>query len=166
MIRFFLTFIVLMVALFAIELLPLVQQHLVLPWTEFLALISSTLVTLFDETVVSQGKVLRNVVSGFGVSIEAGCNGVEACIILIAGMLAFPATWRHRAIGIVIGIIAVQALNVVRVITLFYLGQWNKMVFEFAHLYLWQGLIMLDVLVVWMLWARSAAPKEPAGEGA
>ena len=26
--------------------------------------------------------------------------------------------------------------------------------FEFAHLYLWQALIMLDVLVVWLLWIR------------
>jgi hypothetical protein len=30
-------------------------------------------------------------------------------------------------------------------------------VFEFAHLYLWQALIMLDVLVVWLLWVRYLA---------
>jgi hypothetical protein len=26
--------------------------------------------------------------------------------------------------------------------------------FRFAHEYLWQGLIMLDVLVIFMIWAR------------
>ncbi len=41
-----------------------------------------------------------------------------------------------------------------RVISLFYLGQWNMKVFEWAHLYVWQALIMLDVLVVWLVWVR------------
>jgi exosortase H (IPTLxxWG-CTERM-specific) len=56
--------------------------------------------------------------------------------------------------GIVVGIVAVQALNVLRVISLFYLGRWNRDVFEWAHLYVWQALIMLDVLIVWVVWVR------------
>ena len=27
--------------------------------------------------------------------------------------------------------------------------------FEWAHLYVWQALIMLDVLVVWLIWVRT-----------
>mgnify|MGYP003693538809 CR=1 FL=1 len=50
-----------------------------------------------------------------------------------------------------------QGLNIVRVISLFYLGQWNMQVFEWAHLYVWQALIMLDVLVVWLVWVAPAA---------
>lgn len=156
MARFFVTFVALMVAMFAIELQPAVQRSLVIPWTELLASVSSGLVTSFDADVAARGKVLWNPATGFGVSIEAGCNGVEACIILVAGMLAFPASWRHRLLGIAIGLVAVQGLNVVRVISLFYIGQWNLVAFKVAHEYLWQGLIMLDVLVVWMLWARAA----------
>jgi hypothetical protein len=41
------------------------------------------------------------------------------------------------------------------VISLFYLGQWNMQVFEWAHLYVWQALIMLDVLIVWLIWVRT-----------
>ena len=47
-----------------------------------------------------------------------------------------------------------QGLNIIRVISLFYIGQWNTRVFEWAHLYVWQALIMLDVLVVWLVWVR------------
>ena len=92
--------------------------------------------------------------NGFAVSIEAGCNGVEATLVLLAAMLAFPAPWRHKVVGLVIGVVAVQLLNILRVISLFYLGQWNYDVFEWAHLYVWQALIMLDVLVVWLIWVR------------
>ena len=154
--RFLLVFVVLLVALLAAELTPPVQQGLVIPWTEALARLSAGLITGFDPAVVSSGKVLQSATNGFAVSIEAGCNGVEAAIVLIAAMLAFPATWKHRAIGIAAGLVAVQALNVVRVVSLFYLGQWSFRAFEFSHLYLWQALIMLDVLVVWLLWIRAA----------
>jgi exosortase H (IPTLxxWG-CTERM-specific) len=152
--RFLLIFLVLQAALFALELTRPVQEHLVLPWTALLARGCAGLVTLFDANAAAYGKVLWNPSTGFGVSIEPGCNGVEACIILFAAIVAFPAPWRHRAWGLLLGFIAVQGLNVVRVVSLFYLGQWHEGAFRIAHEYLWQGLIMLDVLVVWLLWVR------------
>lgn len=164
MLRFFLTFIVLQLTLFGINMLGVVQQHVVLPWTALLACVCAALVTLFDASAAAAGKVLWNTVSGFGVSIEPGCNGIEACIVLFAAVIAFPSTWRHKLVGLAAGFVAVQGLNVVRVISLFYLGQWNTQVFNFAHEYLWQALIMLDVLVVWLLWVR-AGSKSPESSG-
>lgn len=157
MVRFFFIFLALLLALLAAELTPPVQTAFVLPWTEGLARVSAALITVVDPSVAVSGKTLR-ASGGFAVSIEAGCNGIEAAIVLIAAMLAFPAPWRHRALGILAGLVAVQALNVVRVVSLFYLGQWSFAAFEWAHLYLWQALIMLDVLVVWLVWIRTLPP--------
>lgn len=155
MLRFFLIFIAIQLTLFGVNMLNWVQQHLVLPWTVLLARLCAALVTWFDASAAAAGKVLWNTQSGFGVSIEPGCNGIEACIVLLAAIVAFPARWHHKVQGLVAGFVAVQALNVVRVISLFYLGQWSTAAFHFAHAYLWQGLIMLDVLVVWLLWVRA-----------
>ena len=170
MVRFFILFIVILAALFAAELTPPVQGAVVLPWTGALTTLSAGLMTLFDPQVAAHGKILQSTANGFAVSIEAGCNGIEAAIVLIAAMLAFPAPWKHRVIGILAGLSAVQALNIVRVISLFYLGQWNLKAFEWAHLYLWQALIMLDVLVVWLVWIRtlpsSRSLPRPADAGA
>jgi len=152
--RFFLLFIGIQLVLFGVELLKPVQEHVVVPFTTQLARLCSWLISTFDSTAIASGKVLMDRASGFAVSIEAGCNGVEACIVLFAAIVAFPARWRDRLIGLAAGFVAVQALNVVRIISLFYLGQWNFAWFEFAHHYLWQGLIMLDVLVVFLVWAR------------
>lgn len=153
--RFFLIFIALQLLLFGIEMLQPVQQYFVLPWTTLLAQACVALVTLFDVNAAAIGKVLWNPASGFGVSIEPGCNGVEAYIVLFAAIVAFPSNWKHRFWGLGLGFVAVQALNVARVVSLFYLGQWNDTAFKVAHEYLWQGLIMLDVLVVWLVWVRS-----------
>jgi exosortase H (IPTLxxWG-CTERM-specific) len=153
--RFLTSFVAILTILFALELTPPLQSAVVAPWTAGLAHVSAGIAGAFDPSVVTLGKVLRSTTNGFAISIEAGCNGIEAAILLIAAMLAFPAPWKHRAVGIVAGLAAVQLLNVVRVISLFYLGQWNLGAFEWAHLYLWQALIMLDVLVVWLLWLRT-----------
>src|SRR5437764_1731686 len=173
MIRFFIVFMALLALMFGLELTPWVQRWFVEPWTATLAHVSAGLVAGFDPGVVSVGKVLRSPGNGFAVSIEAGCNGVEATIVLVAAMLAFPAPWKHRLAGLAIGIVAVQGLNVIRVISLFYLGQWNRDVFEWAHLYVWQALIMLDVLIVWLIWVRTLpridghdAPPPPPTSGA
>lgn len=160
MLRFILTFVLLQLSFFGINMLGVVQQHVVLPWTGLLARACVTLVMLFDETAAAAGKVLWNTATGFGVSIEPGCNGIEACIVLFAAVLAFPSTWRHKLVGLLVGFLAVQGLNVVRVISLFYLGQWNTQVFNFAHEYLWQALIMLDVLIVWLLWVRAGSKSQ------
>jgi exosortase H (IPTLxxWG-CTERM-specific) len=160
--RFFLLFLSVLAVLFGVEMLNSVQAAVIEPWTNGLARLSAWLMTAFDADVISHGRVLQSQATGFGVSIEAGCNGVEAAIILVAGMVAFPAPWKLKLAGIVVGIVAVQAANLLRVISLYYLGQWNMEAFEFAHLYLWQALIMLDVLVVWLLWMRSVARQSGA----
>ena len=134
MLRFFLTFLVLQLTLFGINMLGVVQQHVILPWTALLARMCAGLVTLFDSTAAAAGKVLWNTVTGFGVSIEPGCNGVEACIVLFAAVIAFPSTWRHKLTGLALGFVAVQAL------------------------------IMLDVLIVWLLWVRAGSKAQAASE--
>ena len=158
MVRFALLFVLCVLALFGAELTPPVQHAVVAPWTDLLVGVCARIITLFDGHAIAYGNVLRSSVNGFAVSIEAGCNGVEAALILVAAILAFRAPWRQKLAGIVAGVLAVQLLNVVRVISLFYLGQWSPGAFEWAHLYVWQALIMIDVLVAWLLWLRWVAP--------
>ena len=149
------------VLLFVVELTPWAQEVVVVPFTTGIAHLSAALMRLWDDQVASSGKIIWDSVSGFAVSVEAGCNGVEAGIVLGAAIVAFPATWKEKLLGIAVGMITVQALNLVRIVTLFYIGQWDKTVFEWAHLYIWQALIMLDVLIVFLLWLRWVSTRQP-----
>ncbi len=130
------------------------QEADVQPFTGLLAALSTDIILPFDDTVISQGRILRDATTGFAVSIEAGCTGVEAAIVLIAGVVAFPASIKHKLIAIVAGFCFVQALNITSIISLFYLGQWNYTVFEWFHLYLWPVPIMLDLLVVFAIYVQ------------
>ena len=152
--RFSAVFLGVLLLFFVFELTPVGQRYLVIPVTSAVAKISATIIGTFDADTVSAGKTIWNPSNGFGVSIEAGCNGIEASIFLVAVMLAFPSSWRQKLMGIAIGTASVHLLNLLRIISLFYIGQWNQELFEWAHLYIWQALIMLDVLIVFLLWLR------------
>lgn len=147
-------FIIVLLVLFTLELIEPVQQLVIIPFTGMIATISAFVTHLFDGSVISHGVVLESATNGTAVSIQPGCNGVEAMICLIAAIISFPAPWKNKLSGVLFGFIAIQALNIVRIISLFYLLQWNKEWFDWAHLYLWQALIILDALIVFIIWVR------------
>lgn len=154
MLRFSILFIVLVVGLFALELFEPIRQSVILPFTGFLATFSSAIMHIFDADVISNADVIRSSSTGQAVRIAAGCNGVEAVIILFAAIFAFPSKFIHKVYGFILGFFGIQILNVVRIISLYYLLQWDKNWFDWFHLYLWQALIIIDALVLWLIWLR------------
>jgi exosortase H (IPTLxxWG-CTERM-specific) len=148
------TFLMVLVSLFTLELIPFIHKAVILPFTAFVAYISATVASLFDSSIQADGIVMRSMENGTAVQIMPGCNGVEAMICLAAAIIAFDASWKHKLAGLISGFFAIQVLNVVRIISLFYLLQWNKDWFEWAHLYVWQALIILDALIIFILWVR------------
>ena len=148
------TFALILLVLFTVELLNPVQTWVIQPFTAAIAKASAFVVQAFDSTVHAQGVVLSSMTTGAAVSIEPGCNGVEAMIVVMAAIAATRAPWTYKLIGIGLSFATIQALNLVRIISLFYLLQWNPVWFEWAHLYLWQALIMLDGVIVYLLWVR------------
>lgn len=154
MLRFFLLFLGLLVGLFTFRITQFARDAITLPFTGLLADVSGWLILLWDDKVVTEGVIIRSLENGFAVAIAPGCDGIEAVIILLAAVLAFPAPWKHKLAGILIGFVAIQALNLVRIISLFYMGQWSQVAFDWFHLYLWQALIVLDALAVWLIWLR------------
>jgi exosortase H (IPTLxxWG-CTERM-specific) len=94
---------------------------------------------------------------GFAVEMRDGCNAVNVGILLWAAILAYPAPWKMKALGLVAGSVIIQALNIVRFISLFYLGQYSLSWFDFAHAYLWESLLTLDTVVVFWLWVNRFA---------
>ncbi len=161
MVRFAIVFVLLLLTLFFLNLAEPVQQAVILPFTSGIASVCSWVVQLFDDNVTAVADQMINAQTGVGIHIVAGCNGVEALIIMFSAIMAFPAPWRYKFIGIIIGFVSIQFLNCIRIISLYYLVQWDKTWFEWFHLYIWQALLILEALVVWLIWLRFL-PKQQA----
>lgn len=99
---------------------------------------------------------------GFAIEMRDGCNAVNVTILLWSAILAFPAPWTTRILGLLAGSLILQLLNLVRFVSLFYLGQYNMAWFDFAHSYLWESLLVLDTMVVFWLWVNRVARRGAA----
>ena len=88
----------------------------------------------------------------FGIDIAEGCNGIYALSIVIAGIVAFPARWVPKLIGLALGIVFIMFLNYVRIIALWYAGIYSSFLFDAMHLYVWEFIIIVLGAGYWYFW--------------
>ena len=85
-------------------------------------------------------------------------------VIFLAAVLAFPASWKSRLTGLGLGILAIQVVNLVRVVALFLTGVYFPKIFDTSHTVIWQTIVILFGVMLWIFWANRFAvpPAEPA----
>src|ERR1035441_7451419 len=150
--RFLLLFGICLAVLFGLLLDPFTEPA-VRTFTRALVTVSAVVIRLFGGRAVALGDLLENPATHFEIQMAYGCNGAHVTILLWAAVLAFPASWMQKVKGLAAGTAAIHAVNLVRFISLFYIGQYSRAWFDFAHLYLWESLMMLDTLVIFWTWA-------------
>jgi len=164
-VRFLAIFLVLLAAGFSLVAWNPVNDRVIEPFTAGIAVVSGAALELIGQDVTMRGTVIRN--PRFAVNIRNGCNGVEAMLIFLAAVLAFPASWKARAIGLALGAVAIQAVNLVRVVALFLTGAYWPDVFDASHTVVWQSVVILAAVLLWILWAdRLAVPRPAAADAA
>lgn len=155
LVRFLAIFVFCVVAGFGLLEAPF-SRGAVNAFTAMLVKVSAGIIRVFGGSAAAQQKVLSNPASGFAITVEDTCNASNVVILLWAAVLAFPAGWRHKAKGIALGTLLIHVVNLVRIVSLFYLGQYRTSWFDFAHLYVWEGLMMLVTLVVFWIWVENS----------
>jgi exosortase H (IPTLxxWG-CTERM-specific) len=161
--RFLLAFTLLLAGGFAFLAWNPINDHLVEPFTAGVARASAALLNLLGQGVRQDGSMLRN--DRFAVNVLNGCNGVETLVIFWSAVLAFPgATGRARLAGLLLGSVAIQAINLVRVAALFLTGAYLPRFFDSSHTVVWQTIVVLCGVLLWILWASRWVPRpRPAG---
>lgn len=114
---------------------------------------------IIEPHVVVQG---TEIVGRFPLRIVKNCDAIEINILFMAATLAFPAPWKRRLVGVLVGLPVLVMLNILRICTLYFIGIHAPSSFETFHLEIWP-LLMVGattlVFLVYVHWAqrRSAA---------
>jgi len=58
---------------------------------------------------------------------------------------------------VALGLLAIGGLNLVRLVSLFYVGTYMPQHLDVAHLVVWQGVMVLSVVVLWLYWVQRSA---------
>ena len=153
--RFLARFAVLLATSFTVVALKPVNDAVVEPFTAVVARLAGAILGLLGEDVSVAGCDLRS--PRFAVTIYNGCNGLVTSLVFASAVLAFPASWRAKLAGIAGGLLAIQMINLVRVVALYYTGAFLPGIFDEAHVVVWQSIVILAGVALWTGWARAAS---------
>jgi exosortase H (IPTLxxWG-CTERM-specific) len=160
--RFLIVFLTILGSSFTVIALNPVNEAVILPYTAFIARMSATALRVLGEPAAVTGCVVSS--PRFVVTIYNGCNGLITSLIFIAGVLAFPARWTAKLVGVVGGLVIIQILNLIRVLSLFYIGIYFPDYFNNAHVFIWQSLIIISGVVLWVVWAHRSMVADGASQ--
>jgi exosortase H (IPTLxxWG-CTERM-specific) len=146
----------LLVLLYVAVALRPVNDAVVVPFTAAIARVSGVILNALGEPVTVAGTEIRS--PAFAVRIENGCNGLETILLFAAAVLAFPAPWKRRLAGLVLGFAAIEIVNLLRVASLFWIGAHHPGLFSASHTVLWQSLVVLFGVLLFLAWAARARP--------
>jgi len=129
-------------------------------WTAELTSASLRLLGLASQT---NGRWVWSSICSYEIIGE--CAAYYPVAIFVAAVAAFPARWTRRLLGIVLGVPAVVFVNQVRLVSLCYVQHWIPEYFETIHIVIWQSLIIVLTVVLWLIWATTlAGGNEPESE--
>jgi exosortase H (IPTLxxWG-CTERM-specific) len=94
----------------------------------------------------------------FAITVRRGCDAIEPSWFFCAALLAFPAPWRRKLAGIVAGTLALQALNLLRIVSLYFIGLHYPAGFGPAHVEIWPVLFILAAISLWVGWIGWTKP--------
>jgi archaeosortase B (VPXXXP-CTERM-specific) len=90
----------------------------------------------------------------FSAEIITECTAIFPIMIFLAAVIAYPSDWKKKLWGIALGVPAILFVNLIRLVSLFYIGYWFPSVFETAHLLVWQSLIIFFAVLFWLIWVE------------
>ena len=134
------------------------------PWLqvveEWTAHMSSLALNLLGSSTTVNGTILSS--DSFAANIVAECTVVGPLVLFMGAVVAFPSPIRAKSLGILLGLVVLTVVNLVRIVSLFWIGSAYPQHLEVAHLLVWQAAIIILAIVLWLFWVeRIAGARNP-----
>jgi len=160
--RFAITYLVLMGGFFLLIGLKPIQNVIDLNglYSQGVVILTSKILKILSIPSTSQGSIIA--LPSVALDVRFGCNGLEAVMIYAVAVLAFPAPWKHRLIGILGGFLIIQIINLLRIASLAYSAVHFKSLFEYIHIYIAQGMMIAVSLGIFFIYVNYAKNPQKA----
>ena len=115
---------------------------------------------LFGADVYAFGPTLS--VNSVTLTIDFGCNGLEAHGIFFAAIVASAMPFRRKLTGLLVGFIGIFLVNLIRVCGIFIAAQVNQDLFYYAHSIVGQTFVILLTMALYLWWELRSGPAKKA----
>lgn len=139
----------------------LLPDRLLVPLNLATASLAAELLRFFGAAPVLQGAHLF--LPACKVVIVTECTGLYPTLLFCSFVAAYPASLRTKASGMALGAAVLNAANIARIAAVLALGSRWPGIFEIAHVYLAQIMMVLLVFLACLLWLnRESSGDDPA----
>ena len=118
---------------------------------EWTATWTSKALNLLGGYTTASGTLLIS--DNFVANVVAECTGIGPLILYVGAIVAYPASTRAKIAGVAVGSVVLTGVNLVRIMSLFWIGEAYPEYLDVAHLLVWQSAIILLAIVMWLIWA-------------
>jgi archaeosortase B (VPXXXP-CTERM-specific) len=116
-----------------------------------LAQATNGLLRLLGQATTVVGTTVQS--SQFGISVVTACTGLFATGLFVVAVAAFPTRWRAKLAGVALGVVCIFAINLVRLVSLYFVGVHWPQILDAVHLLIWQSLLIALAVALWSVWA-------------
>jgi exosortase family protein XrtM len=88
----------------------------------------------------------------FAMALRRGCDAVEPTLLLCSAMLAFRCPLRQKFVGMIVGALLFQMLNVLRIVSLFWIGMHCPDLFNQIHMEIWPTIFIVIGALIFISW--------------
>lgn len=116
------------------------------------AQISAAVLRALGEDAVSSGASVLS--TRYSLNIARGCDASQVAAFLALAIVVWPLPipWKRRIMGLAVGVPILLVLNIVRVVSLYFVGaDWPK-AFDSMHNDIWQPAFVVAALLLWVGW--------------
>lgn len=154
--RFLLLYLLYMIAAFVLVDYEPVRDALMLDayYTGAVTQLSAWLIDAIGIHVQAKGALLY--LNHAVMEVKFGCNGLEAILLYVAAVLAYPASGKLRLLGIVAGSALLQVLNILRIGVLAWVLEYHQPQFALMHEYVTQSIMIALAFIVFLFYLQAA----------
>ncbi|MGB8354597.1 MAG: archaeosortase/exosortase family protein [Chthoniobacteraceae bacterium] len=145
----------------SLSFVPVYQRTVSAFTTEDARLASAILNRMGEDTRVSDGTISSPRSS---ITVLPACSAFEYLWFFCAAVLAFPALASRKIAGILAGVTLLLALNLFRVVSLYYISVHFPRFFDMAHEEIWGIVLVLAsvcLCAAWIGWVRKDGQLDP-----
>ncbi|MGA2242545.1 MAG: exosortase H [Verrucomicrobiota bacterium] len=129
------------------------------PYLRFNTRMASAVCNWFGQHTSAKEATIAS--ARFSLGIAPSCDGSEVLAIFGAAVLAFPAPFRRKIPGILLGAVILAAVNFIRIVSLFLVGVYFHNAFDRMHVEVWPAIFILAAIVLWAVWIQWALKAHP-----
>jgi len=92
--------------------------------------------------------------------VTTECTAIFIMLIFTSFVVAYPSAIKSKGVALITGIPIIFGANIIRLLIMAWIDYLNPQYTEYFHQYVWQGVFIVMVVFMWLVWIDKVVTRE------